>query len=216
MTQIEHYPDQQTFCHTQSYITWKQNWQPSHNIAVDYWIDVEQDLYTQRYLTPREMGLTRYTTRLPFYLIDSLNIADHSCVDIGCGYNWFRQIYPSIWGVDLAGVAHNTKANEILNLEWWQDNRNRWSRVFSICSLHFCSQDQILNQLDQVIQILKPNGCAVITLNRARIQERTPQYQVDTLRETLQSAQHLTRMVWLDSPTDAGWDGNVWLWFQRN
>jgi hypothetical protein len=155
----------------------------------------------------------RVATRLPFYLLDSLQIGELGCVDIGCGHNWFRQFYPSIWGVDPDNRPHR---DELLTRGWWRANQGRWHRALSICALHFCPQPAIRHQLARVRGLLAPGGCAVVALNRRRIEQSTQHrpYSESRLREDLGALPGLTRAVWLDEPGDAGMDGNVWLWLE--
>jgi hypothetical protein len=210
--QMEHYPDYDSFCGTASYQQWLETWRrPTPTPAVDLWVDHHGQpwLDGKAIQTPRQEALIRVATRLPFYLLATLEIGDLPCVDIGCGLNWFRQFYPSIWGVDPHNEPHR---DEPLTPEWWIPNWGRWPRAFSCNAMHFCDQATIAQNIGKVRGILAPGGCAVITLNRARIQDRTQHYSEDRLREDLETTPGLTRMVWMDTPHDAHMDGNVWLW----
>ena len=209
--QMERYQDHRAFCQTDSYQQWLQGWQaPIAHLEVDCWYDNEQNLWHD--MTPRQSYLSRAATRLPFYLLDSLQIGGLPCVDIGCGENWFQQFYPTIWGVD---PRHETHRDELLTPEWWIPNWGRWDRAFSCCALHFGDPIQVAQNIGKVRGLLRPGGRALITLNRARIQDATPTYSETVLQEALLGCPGLTRMVWFESPQEACMDGNVWLWMDR-
>lgn len=212
--QVETYPDLAAFCASTPYRTWLGSWLPPP--GVDLWRDHEQDLGDWHLEppitpTPRQRDLTRQATRLPFHLLESLEIRDLPCVDIGCGHNWFRTHNPRIWGVD---PNHEQHRDERLTPAWWWQNRHRWPRAFAINSLHFCPQQEATGQVSLVLSLLEPGGRAMVALNRARIEERTPRYDESPLRQQLSQIAGLTRMVWMDSPQDAFMDGNVWLWLE--
>lgn len=210
---MERYRDHRAFCSTDSYQQWRRGWQIPESIRpqVDRWMDTEQDLWTQG-PTPRQTHLSRAATRLPFYLLDSLQIGGLPCVDIGCGHNWFQQSYPSIRGVD---PHYETDRDEPLTPAWYSQNQGRWRRAFSINALHFADPIHVAQHIGQVHTCLARGGRAMVALNRARIQEHTAAYSAAVLQETLLGCPGLTRMVWFESPVDAYMDGNVWLWIDR-
>ncbi len=208
---IERYDSLQAYCDTPPYQTWLGTWSPPA-ADVDHWADSEHEIdILSRNTTIREYNLTRRTTRLPFHLIDTVYRADHTCVDIGCGYNWFKRFYPNIWGVDPRGA---TTRDELLTPDWYRVNWGRWHTAFSINAMHFCDQTEIVNQVAKVRGILRPRGRAWVALNRKRIEERTPGYDSELLYHTLSDTPGLTRMVWMDEPASSSMDGNVWLWLE--
>ena len=207
---MEIYRDAAEFCATHHYQEWLARWQPPQAAQVDLWVDHEQEWQLlQTTMTPRHQALTRWATRVQFYLLHSLEIGDLPCVDVGCGHNWLRQFHAQIWGVDPHHAQHR---DQQLTPEWWIPNWGQWPRAISINALHFCDQWEIPHQMAKVRGLLSPGGRAVVTLNRRRIQELTQDYQEDRLRDQLSELPGLTRMVWLDEPSDAVMDGNVWLW----
>jgi hypothetical protein len=209
--QVEIYPDLAAFCGRADYQQWLSQWQPP--AGVELWLDHEQQLVSPGDpMTPRQQELTRRATRLPFHLLESLEIRDLACVDIGCGHNWFRHHHPRMWGVD---PDHEQHRDEELTPAWWWQNRHRWPRALAINSLHFCPQQEVTGQVSLVLSLLEPGGRAFVALNRARIEERTPRYDESPLRQQLSQSAGVTRMVWVDSPRDAFMDGNLWLWLER-
>ena len=213
--QVETYPDLAAFCGRADYQQWLSQWRPP--AGVELWRDHELDRWDWGLRppitpTPRQRDLTRRATRLPFHLLESLEIRDLACVDIGCGHNWFRAHHPRVWGVD---PHHEQHRDEELTPAWWWQNRHRWPRAFAINSLHFCPQQEVAGQVSLVLSLLEPGGRALVALNRARIEERTPHYQAELMRDQLSQIAAVTRMVWIHSPHDAAMDGNLWLWLER-
>jgi len=208
---IKQYSTPEAYCATPDYQQWLSTWHPPH--GVDQWMDSEHNMwhFGTRGQTPREFMMRRRATRLPYHLLDSLHMTG-ACVDIGCGHNPFKSSYPGMWGVDPNHEAHR---DEQLTPEWWKHNWGKWRHAFTCNAMHYCDQTAILDQLAKVRGILAPGGTAVIALNRARIEDRTTNYDSTLLRETLSGTPGLTRMVWIDEPGDAGMDGNTWLWLAR-
>ena len=206
--QMETYPDQEAFCQSPAYQQWLGQWRQPDHAQVDLWLDHDQHMEG---MIPRRLHLTRCTTRLPFYFLDSLEIGPERCVDLGCGHNWFRQFYPRMWGVD---PHHEHYRDEELTPAWYKSNWGRWPRVYSNSALHFCDQSEISNQIAKAMGLLTPGGRAWVGLNRHITQMFTADYQEDLLRSQLAALPGLTRMVWLDRPTNACMDGNVWLWLE--
>jgi hypothetical protein len=201
---IERYHTHTDFCATAAYQRWLAQWEPP---ADDInWLDCEDDLC--RHHTPRHQMQERHGTRLPYHLLDSLEIGDQRCVDIGCGHN----PHPGLWGVDPRNEVHR---DELLTPEWYRDNWGQWPHAFTCNAMHFCDQHTIAQNIAKVRGILRPGGRAVITLNRARIAELTQDYDEHGLYEALCQTPGLRRMVWFDEPRDAGLDGNVWLWLAQ-
>ncbi len=208
--QVEIYRDTEEFCATAHYQQWLSQWQPPRGAQVDLWVDNDQELWRTR-MTPRHQSLTRWTTRLQFHLLESIQPGHLPCVDVGCGHNWLKQFHPGIWGVDPRSPQHR---DEELTPEWWVHNWGRWPRAFAINSLHFCPQREIPHQLAKLGGLLSPGGRAFVALNRARVRDHTQDYQEELMRDQLAQIAGLTRMVWLEEPRDAAMDGNVWLWLR--
>ena len=112
--QTEQYPDLETFCQTESYKNWLSQWSPRDNTKVDRWFD---HVGKFDYYTARQREASRSSTRLPFYLIDSIEVKDLDCVDIGCGPNFFKSFYKNI-GIEIDQIifedqSRNTYENII-------------------------------------------------------------------------------------------------------
>ena len=213
---IERHDSYAHYCGTPAYRRWLAQWIPPELPVTDVWHDSEVAIWDTDF-TPRHHLRQRHGTRLAYHLLDSLAIQGR-CVDIGCGDNGFRHRYPGIWGVD---PYCEQDRDEQLTPEWWIHNWGQWPHAFSCNAMHFCTQAELPQQMAKVRGILAPGGTALVTINRQRIQDRTPGYDRERLYHTLSHTPGLTRMVWIDSPDSdgmpdlGGMDGNVWLWINK-
>jgi hypothetical protein len=211
---LENYSTIGEFCHTTEYQTWQNQWQPPVNDVI--WFNERHDL--QKLLvwnTPREYHWNRTASRIPYYLLDSINIDTEKCVDIGCGDNFLSWHNSHIWGVD----THSPKQHEELTSTWYADNSEKWSKVISINAIHFCPVQKIGESLSKIESILTSGGSGVVAINRARIKElsnlSTGTYTDEVLIEQIRTISSVTRIVWLDEPKDSPLDGNVWVWINK-
>jgi len=197
------------FCQLEEFQAWQRTWVCPHP---EYrWLNDHSESWHSS-MTPREQLATRWLSRIPYFLLSTLEIADHPCVDLGCGGNELKWSEPNIWGVD----PRNPQAAETLTPDWYITHWGRWHRVFSVNALHFHPVTEIADSVGKAAGLLVPGGRAVIALNRMRIQERDPAYSDESLRAALETVPYLTRAVWHTEPQDASLDGNVWLWLQRS
>ncbi len=197
----QHFDSLDDYCATDSYRQWLATWhEPSW--PVDTWIDSEQQ---QWQWTPRQHGLTRWSTRLAHHLLASIAVQDHATVDIGCGENLFASAYSTV-----TGVAPRFTADAQLTDSWWQHNQGVWPRAYALNSLHFVTEPQHLEgQLQRVISTLASQGRALVTVNRNMIP------QADQLWQLVPQWSGIERAVWIDTPSNAPVDGNCWFWLKR-
>ena len=197
----QHFDSLDDYCATDSYQQWLATWhEPSW--PVDTWIDSEQQ---QWQWTPRQHGLTRWSTRLAHHLLASIAVQDHATVDIGCGENLFASAYSTVTGVDPRFTA-----DAQLTDSWWQHNQGVWPRAYALNSLHFVTEPQHLEgQLQRVISTLASQGRALVTVNRNMIP------QSDQLWQLVPQWSGIERAVWIDTPSNAPVDGNCWFWLKR-
>ena len=201
---IERYGSHLDYCALPQYQSWLAQWRPPPGDI--RWVDSEQEWQG---ITPRHQMQERRATRLAYHLVDSLGIGDRRCVDIGCGHN----PHPGLWGVDPHNERHR---DELWTPEWYVPNWGRWPHAFTCNAIHFCGQSEIAHNIAKVRGVLRPGGTAVIAINRARIEERTRDYDPDQLWALLARTPGMTRMVWFDQPQNAGLDGNVWIWLGQD
>ena len=211
---VTKYASQKDYCATEEYKSWLAKWEPVDK-SIDIWQDTAHDIFSWgNKFTPREYISTRFSSRLIFHLLEQLGVDTvEKKVDIGCGTNWFSKIYPSVWGVD---PEYENKRHEKLTPEWWISNWTKWPMAFSINSLHFVDQSQLIRDIEKVGGILSAKGKALITLNRARIKEQTGDgYSENKLLNDLENIQNLDRLIWIETPEDEALDGNVWIFIDK-
>jgi hypothetical protein len=210
---MEKYASIKEFCLTDEYQTWQNQWHPPVNDVV--WGNGEAAKYShnQWYPTQREELWHRTASRIPFYLLDTINIGTNRCVDIGCGGNFLSKNNPHIWGID----RNTPTQHEELTPTWYDDNYEKWSKAISICAMHFCPVQMIGESLSNMENILTSGGTGVVTLNRGKIEIMTPPnaYTDELLIEQISTISTITRVVWFDIPHSSGLDGNVWIWINK-
>ena len=205
---MEKYASIKEYCKTLEYQTWQNQWQPPVNDIT--WFNEEDDLW-DTYHTHRQKIWNKCASRIPFYLLDTINIGTNRCVDIGCGGNFLSKNNPHIWGVDKGSSAQN----EELTSTWYVDNCEKWSKVISINAIHFRSVQKIGESLSKIESILTSGGSGVVTMNRFRIEEYSDIYTDELLKEQISTISTVTRVVWFDEPKDSHLDGNVWVWINK-
>ena len=72
-------------------------------------------------------------------------------IDIGCGFNEFRDRIPNLIGVDPA----NAQADYRISIEGFQSD-NQFDVAFCLGSINFGDESTIVNQIHHVVRLLKP------------------------------------------------------------
>jgi hypothetical protein len=85
-----------------------------------------------------------------FALIDKIQ-PEEIVIDVGCGFNEFRDHIPNLIGIDPA----NPMADYRLGIEGFQ-TAERFDVAFCLGSINFGSEATILNQINHVVRLLKP------------------------------------------------------------
>lgn len=126
--------------------------------------------------TPRDDDFLRRRIDLqPFYILDYIRSnTNEEIYDIGCGSNWFKEIF-NVIGIDPYNC--NADINESYNDLFIQKNCNRFSNAVTINAIHFCSISKIENNVLGFINLVKPNGYCYIAINTARIMDETQNMQ---------------------------------------
>ena len=199
----EHYQSLNQFCERDEYQQWLAQWQPPEQWHVTQWVNSEQQQWS---MTPRQHGITAWSTRLAHWLLDTIDVADHRTVDIGCGENLFAAAY-----VTVSGVDPKFSADAELTDSWWQHNQGVWARAYALNSLHFVTDaDQVNDQLQRVISTLDSQGRAVVTVNRSMIPNAHQLWQL------VPQWSGIERAIWIDTPDNAPMDGNCWFWLKQD
>jgi hypothetical protein len=206
---METYRSHLDFCAGTEYQQWLAQHLPPATWAVDRWFNSEHEVYRSDptdlpWLIRDQIG-TRWQTRIPLFLADSVQIRDHRTVDIGGGTDWLQRAYPNITRVDPIYPADQV----LTHTEWWQQNSGQWPRVISINALHYRAWSGLEQDIARVRALLTDSGRAVITVNRSRLSVPAEQYH------TLEQLPGVDRVCLFDLPADAFLDGNVWIWLSR-
>jgi hypothetical protein len=193
-----------------AYRAWRHRWREP--AGVDHWSEHEAE-QAERQLTqtPRQWQVWRCSTRVAFYLWDTVQVPQHPTLDIGCGINWFKRHYPNTHGID----PHAGWGDEHMDTLWWDRNRQGWHSIIAINSLHFCDHDGFAQELARVYHTLAPGGRACVAVNRLIFGLHGAGQSSEPLRDTIAAAPGVTRVVWIDQPEGAAHDGNTWIWLGR-
>ena len=78
---------------------------------------------------------------------------DEQVIDVGCGFNEFRQHIPNLLGIDPA----NSSADYRIGIEGFVSNE-KFDVAFCLGSINFGNEGNILNQIKCVVNLLKPKA----------------------------------------------------------
>lgn len=102
---------------------------------------------------------------LPHYYIKWLiDIAPKKIVDIGCGLNVFKKIYPNIVGID-ADPKSNCDIFDYLDADFVAGHLENFDAVISMNTIHFSSIDTVKERLLWIKKMLAPGGRAFVSTN---------------------------------------------------
>lgn len=79
--------------------------------------------------------------------------SDESVLDVGCGFNEFKQYIPNLIGIDPA----NNNADYCTTIENFNINQ-KFDVAFCLGSINFGNEEIILNQIRCVVNLLKPKS----------------------------------------------------------
>jgi hypothetical protein len=93
------------------------------------------------------------------------NTKQYPIIDIGCGMNLFKSIYPII------GLDDDPRADiqGLFDEKFMEAHREEFSAAIAINSLHFIHLNQIQYIIEQLSHIIQPNGLGYITFNMQRL-----------------------------------------------
>jgi len=78
---------------------------------------------------------------------------NETVLDVGCGFNEFKRHIPTLVGIDPA----NDQADFVTSIEHFRKDI-KFDVAFCLGSINFGSEETILNQIDCVVQCLKPSA----------------------------------------------------------
>lgn len=101
---------------------------------------------------------TVWTSKIDQYLLSGWALIDkiqpnETVLDVGCGFNEFKRHIPNLIGIDPA----NSRADFQLSIEDFRKDI-KFDVAFCLGSINFGSEENILNQIDCVVQCLKPQA----------------------------------------------------------
>ena len=86
-------------------------------------------------------------------LIDKVS-KDESVLDVGCGYNQFKQYFDDrLYGID----PFNSNADEMVSIEDFKSSA-QWDVAFCLGSINFGDRNTIRKQTEKVVSLLKSGG----------------------------------------------------------
>lgn len=99
-----------------------------------------------------------------YYIKFLLDTSPDSILDIGCGDNVLKKIYPNIIGMDADPNA-NYDVFDYFDEEFVDGHTNQYDAIISINAIHFSPIDTIKNRLSMIGRLLKPHGRAFVSTN---------------------------------------------------
>ena len=126
-------------------------------------------------LTPRQLLSKKIVTAVSFYYLQFLlDFAPRQMLDIGCGDNTFKNFLPNVIGIDpYPFVDPGPDKIESFDQTFVLRHKEQYECAFSINALHFVSLSELSNRILDFSNLIKPGGRGYISLNAARMVEKT-------------------------------------------
>lgn len=97
-------------------------------------------------------------------LPDIVKLKPNKIIDIGCGYNEFKQYFPTqLIGVDIT----NTNADYVMDILDYPCEDNSVDVILALGSINFGSHELVEKQVEWISKKLRPGGHAFIRVNPA-------------------------------------------------
>lgn len=192
--------------------------------------------------TPRQFMGTSTPSKASatiFYYLENItagiSLAGEKIYDLGCGWNWFKNYYPDIWGVgeeDPDSAYYFGDEHDVVDEAYIFEHLNTFKCFIAVNSLHFKSITEISDIVENGLSMLEPGGRALITCNSTVLLSMTTEAELNSLFSTTEptTAQQETYIrEQLDTITDITWrivdidltndndglDGNIRLAFSK-
>ena len=78
-------------------------------------------------------------------------------LDIGCGYNLFKEHFENLYGIDPA----NDAADEVVSIEDFNSSGNQWDVVLCLGSLNFGTREVVEAQVKKAVSLCKKDGTII-------------------------------------------------------
>ena len=196
------------------------------------------DVYFERFPdtgTPRQQWAISRTSAIPFYYLNWIQECNPTKVyDLGCGWNFFKQYYDNIVGIDSQTPGtenYHADIHTYIDDDWFVENRNAFEGVFSICALHHYPLSQIKENALKFHNSIKPGGRGWLALNAmVMVQKDSKFHNVDKkvvdnfIHSTLSDLPNLASLhTNIFFPAERGseleheaMDGNIHILFDKN
>ena len=142
------------------------------------------DVYFERFPdhgTLRQQWAISRTSAIPFYYINWIQQCKPQKVyDLGCGWNFFKQYYDNIVGIDSqspTNINYRADIHAYIDDDWFAEYKNSFEAVFSICSLHGYPLSEIKDNVLKFHSLLKSGGRGWLSLNALRLVQKDLQFQ---------------------------------------
>lgn len=126
---------------------------------------------------PRSMMLYSLLGASVFYYFDVLlHNNPKKIMDIGCGENYFKDMIPNVYGVDI----NPTYADEcaMFNDEYAKSHYQEFECAYSINAIHSVSLVVFKKQVDLFASMIKPGGRGMVMMNAARMLDNTSEQEL--------------------------------------
>ena len=162
--------------------------------------------------TVRQKNYKRVISLTPFYFLSKIN---GKIFNIGHDTNLLKEIDNRISGIETNPLKdYNKIVNEKL---FWNDHKNKFENVMSINSLHFINIKLLKARITQIKNVLKKNGSAYISMNIARLKEKSNFNNFDLILEKLikEMKDLLNEVHLIKNPIESPLDGGIHFIFNK-
>ena len=102
---------------------------------------------------------------LPYYYIEYLRAIDpKDVIDIGCGLNIFKNVFPNIVGLD-ADVNSKCDVFDFFDQDFVNSHQKSYDALITINTIHFLPVTRITQQLQWLASMLKDQGRAYVSFS---------------------------------------------------
>ena len=104
-------------------------------------------------------------------IVNKINeLAPARVLDVGCGYNQFKQRIPNLTGID----AYNNSADYQVDILDFVDTPESFDAIIALGSINFNSQEDIRQRLKICIDLLSNGGRMFLRVNPGELHEHGP------------------------------------------
>lgn len=127
-----------------------------------------------------------------YYIQQLVEISPDVILDVGCGHNWFKKIYPCILGLSPEDQDVEADVHTSFDKKFVKDNFEKYPAAMAICSLHFVSIDNFAEQILDFANIIKTGGRGFISFDILRSVECS---HISTLKKLFGGAPNQSQLA---------------------